>query len=111
MEQIIHFLSFWGHAAVGFLFAALATWTIHKYGTANRQQIVLIASLALTSLWGIAAVSDTPLGGYALLGETLRNLGWLGFMFFLLHSGEGKQQPRTINAIYISLLLVLLRLL
>lgn len=108
MEALLLSLSFWGHAAVGFSYAALAIWLFHKYGSNNRQQIVLIAALALTSLWGIASTVSGPLGQAALLAETARNFAWTGFMFFLLRSGEGKEQPRTINMIYIALVVVLL---
>ncbi len=108
MEMLFSSISFWGHAAVGFAYAALAIWLFHKYGSNNRQQIILIAAMALTSLWGITATIFGPLHQAALLAETARNLAWLGFMFFLLRSGEGKEQPRTINMIYIVLLVVLL---
>lgn len=108
MDAILPFLAFWGHAAVGFAYAALAIWLFHKYGSSNRQQIVLIAAMALTSLWGVMAMASGPMGQSALWAESARNFVWLGFMFFLLRSGEGKQQPRTINAIYIALLFVLL---
>ena len=108
MEAILSSISFWGHAAVGFAYAALAIWLFHKYGSNNRQQIILIAAMALTSLWGITATIFGPLNQIALLAETARNLAWLGFMYFLLRSGEGKEQPRTINMIYIVLLIVLL---
>lgn len=108
MEPILPFLSFWGHAAVGFGYASLAIWLFHKYGYGNRQQIVLICAMALTALWGIAAMASGPLSQGALWAESARNLAWLGFMFFLLRSGEGREQPRTINMIYIVLLVVLL---
>jgi putative PEP-CTERM system histidine kinase len=108
METALPFLSFWGHAAVGFAYACLAIWLYHKYGTGNRQQTVLICAMALTSMWGIAVTYAGPISIPAYWSETARNLGWLGFMFFLLHSGEGKQQPRTIDMIYVSLLLVVM---
>ncbi len=108
MDALLPFLAFWGHAAVGFVYAALAIWLVHKYGSINRQQVILIAAMALTSLWGIAATNSGPLSLPALWAESARNLAWLGFMFFLLRSGEGRQQPRTINIIYLVLLLVLL---
>lgn len=108
MDAVFPFIGFWGHAAVGFSYAALAIWLVHKYGSSNRQQIVMIGAMALTSLWGIAATVSGPLTLAALSAESARNLAWLGFMFFLLRSGEGKEQPRTINMIYLALLLVLL---
>ena len=108
MESLLPFLSFWGHSAVAFAYAALAIWVVHQYGWANRQQIVLIAAMALTAVWGLSATISGPVSNVALFAESARNLSWLGFMFFLLHSGDGKQQPRTINMIYLVLFLVLL---
>ncbi len=107
MEAALVFLSLWGHAAVGFAFAALAVWLFHKYGSVNRQQVILIAAMAFTSIWGIAAIAAGPYGFATICAESVRNLAWLGFMFSLLRSGEGRQQPRTINMIYLALLLVL----
>lgn len=93
-------LSFWGHASVGFLYAVLAIWVFHRYGHESRQQIILISALAITSMWGISCILTNPLDIIALTLETMRNLVWLSFMFFLLRSGEGRKQPRTINALY-----------
>lgn len=108
MGTVLPFLDFWGHAGVGFAYAALAIWLVHKYGSSRRQQIVMIGAMALTSVWGVAAMTAGPLSLAALSAESARNFAWLGFMFFLLRSGEGRQQPRTINMIYLALLLVLL---
>lgn len=107
MDFVSPLVSFWGHAAAGFAFAALAIWLVHKYGSVNRQQLFLIGAMALTSFWGVAATISGPLSLVALSAESARNFAWLGFMFFLLRSGEGRQQPRTINMIYLALLLVL----
>ncbi|TSB05390.1 PEP-CTERM system histidine kinase PrsK [Sphingorhabdus contaminans] len=105
---MLPFIGFWGHAAVAFAYAALAIWLLHKYGTRNRQQVMLIAAMALTALWGIISTVAGPLSLAALCAESARNLAWLCFMFFLLRSGEGREQPRTINMIYGVLLVVLL---
>jgi putative PEP-CTERM system histidine kinase len=108
MMELLSTLNFWGHAGVGFSYATLAIWAFHKYGTSNRQQIILIIALGLTSAWGIAVVAGGPLDIGAYITETMRNMAWLGFMFFLLRSGDGRQQPRTINTIYAVLALLLL---
>ncbi|WP_373473387.1 XrtA/PEP-CTERM system histidine kinase PrsK [Sphingorhabdus lacus] len=108
MEAVLPYIGFWGHAAVGFAYAALAIWLLHKYGSRNRQQVMLITAMALTALWGIISTVSGPLSLAALCAESARNLAWLCFMFFLLRSGEGREQPRTINMIYGVLLIVLL---
>jgi hypothetical protein len=50
MGTALALAGFWGHAAVGFLYAALAIWVFHQFGTRNRQQLSLIAALALTEI-------------------------------------------------------------
>lgn len=108
MNEALVFIGFWGHAAVGFLYAALAIWVFHQYGTTNRQQLALIAALSLTALWGVLTITDGPLASLAIWGEIGRNLGWLGFLYALLHSGESHKHPRTITMLYGALLLVLI---
>ena len=108
MDIFFSAISFWGHSATAFAYAVLAIWIVHKYGTTNRQQIVLNAALTITALWGLSSALMSPTEAVSLLAESLRNSAWLGFMFFLLRSGEGRAQPRTINMIYGVLAIVLL---
>jgi hypothetical protein len=108
MLEIISLVGFWGHAAAGFLFATLAIWIFQQYGSANRQQIMLIIALALTAAWGIITIITGPTGYGSPLFETLRNMGWLGFLYALLKSAGAAEQPRTIVMIYVALALVLL---
>ena len=108
MGAALALAGFWGHAAVGFLYAALAIWVFHQFGTRNRQQLSLISALALTAFWGVATVLAGPYSQWASFGETARNLGWLGFLFALLKSGESHKHPQTISMLYGALLLVLL---
>lgn len=108
MSALLPFLSFWGHAAVAFGYAAAAIWIVHRYGWSNRQQLALIAALGCTAAWGLLSVMGSPATTGALTAETVRNFAWLGFMFFLLRSGEGRAAPRTVNMIYAVLVIVLL---
>jgi putative PEP-CTERM system histidine kinase len=108
MLETFSLIGFWGHAAVGFLFAALAVWLFQQYGTANRQQVMLNTALALTAAWGVATIMAGPLTFVSQCAETLRNLGWLGFLYSLLKSGGENEQPRTILMTYVVLVLVLL---
>jgi putative PEP-CTERM system histidine kinase len=108
MIETFSLIGFWGHAAVGFLFAALSVWLFQQYGTSNRQQVMLVTALGLTSLWGIATILSGPTTFVTNIAETLRNLGWLGFLYALLKSAGSNEQPRTILMTYGVLLLVLL---
>ena len=108
MRDLLPLLSYWGYAAAAFAYAAIAIWLFHKYRFRNRQQAVLTTALAITSLWAFFAVVEGPASNLALVGETLRNLGWLSFMFVLLKSGSAEKQPRVLTVIYAILLIVLL---
>ena len=101
-------LGFWGHCAVGFFYAALAIWVFQQFGSKSRQQIALIGALAITALWGIATIVGGPGSLQASSGETLRNMGWLGFLYALLSNVEGNSHPRTIKMLYGALLLALI---
>lgn len=108
MSAIMASLGFWGHCAVGFFYAALAIWVFQQFGSKSRQQIALIGALAITSLWGIATIVGGPGSLLASSGETLRNMGWLGFLYALLSNVEGNSHPRTIKMLYGALLLALI---
>ncbi|MBK6706406.1 MAG: PEP-CTERM system histidine kinase PrsK [Sphingomonadales bacterium] len=108
MASALVWIGFWGHAAVGFLYAALAIWVFHQFGGKSRQQIALIAALSVTAFWGIVTIMGGPGSLLASSGETLRNMGWLGFLYALLSNGEGNAHPRTIKMLYGALFLALL---
>ncbi|HEX4874942.1 MAG TPA: XrtA/PEP-CTERM system histidine kinase PrsK [Sphingorhabdus sp.] len=108
MSAVMASLGFWGHCAVGFFYAALAIWVFQQFGSKSRQQIALIGALAITALWGIATIVGGPGSLLASSGETLRNMGWLGFLYALLSNVEGNSHPRTIKMLYGALLLALI---
>ena len=108
MIALLSSVSLWGHLTAGFAYTALAIWLIHQYSVKNRAQAHLICAMALTAMWAYVATFVGPFSLPAQMAETARNLAWLGFMFYLLRSSDGQQQPRTINMIYAALLFVLI---
>ncbi len=100
-------LGYWGHIAVAFLYAALAVWIFHRHGLSNKQQLFLLLGLSLTSAWGFVVSMMGVNNLFAYLAESVRNLGWLIFLYFLLRSGDGREQPKSLNYIYFSLTAVL----
>lgn len=107
MNALLSSVSLWGHVIAGFAYTALAIWLVHQYSAKNRAMAHLICAMALTAMWAYVATFVPPFSLPAQLAETGRNLAWLGFMFYLLRSSDGRQQPRTINMIYAALLFVL----
>lgn len=108
MIETLAFLGYWGHITVAFLYTSLAVWIFHRHGLSNKQQLFLLVALSLTAFWGFCVAFLGPNTISAYLAESARNLGWLGFLYFLLRSGEGKEQPTSINYIYASLVFVIL---
>ncbi len=108
MIEIISKLGFWGHSAAAFVYSALAVWTFHRHGWSNKQQIFLLIGLILTAIWGFVVISFGTGSVAAAQAESIRNIGWLGFLYFLLRSGEGREQPGSLNFIYLSLIIVIL---
>ena len=100
-------IGFWSHCGVGFLYAVLAIWLFQQFGLGNRQRSILIAALATTAVWGMTIFMFGPVSFPAMLAETARNCGWLGFLFALHRSVETAEQPRTTTLMYGALLLVL----
>ena len=107
MDAFLPAISFWGHASVGIIYTILAAWIWHKYGSSNRQQIMLLGALVATSVWGFLSTIEGPVSAAGLIGESIRNFMWIAFMYLLLRSGEGKNQPKTVNLIYLVLTIIL----
>ncbi len=107
IQELLDQFSLFGHAGAAATFTALAIWQWQRTTERTRLHLFLVMAVALTAFWGLAVAvegSFSPIGQFA---ETLRNGGWLIFMWQLLKSGEGRQEPRTINYIYLVLALVL----
>jgi putative PEP-CTERM system histidine kinase len=108
MDGLLASTSVWGHFVAGLAYTALAVWLVRRFDWKNRAQTLLIVAIALTALWGYCSAFAAPISLPAHIAETARNLAWMGFMFALMRSSEGQQQPRSINMIYAALLFVLL---
>lgn len=108
MDGLLASTSVWGHFVAGLAYTALAIWLVRRFQWTNRSQNLLIIAIALTAIWGYCTAFAAPISLSAQIAETGRNMAWIGFMFSLLRSSEGQQQPRSINMIYAALLFVLL---
>ena len=107
METLFINISVYGHAIAAALFGALAIWQFQRKTDRNATQWALIAASSLTSFWALSIAVEGPFSAISHFSETLRNVGWLGFMFALLRAGEGRDEPTTIKLIYGALAFVL----
>jgi putative PEP-CTERM system histidine kinase len=82
--------SFWSHALAATLFASLLIW---RLAAAARQpgHRLLLGAFALTACWAwLEAIA--PASAMAAFAETARNLVWVGLLYSLYASSEGRQQ-------------------
>ncbi|SIN87259.1 putative PEP-CTERM system histidine kinase [Parasphingorhabdus marina DSM 22363] len=107
MQLVLEQISVFGHGIAAALFAALAIWLFQRKSERNVTQVWLINAIAMTSFWALAVSVEGALSPMASFAESLRNIGWLAFMFALLRTGEGRDEPRTVMYIYAALMLIL----
>lgn len=108
MEIVLGHISTFGHGIAAVLFGALAIWQFQRKVERNEKQIWLVIAILLTSFWALSVAVEGGMSPIAHFAETLRNFGWLAFMFTLLRTGEGRDEPKTVNSIYVTLAFVLL---
>ncbi|WP_373490567.1 XrtA/PEP-CTERM system histidine kinase PrsK [Parasphingorhabdus sp.] len=108
MVTLLDYISLFGHGIAAALFGALAIWQFQRKVERNEKHLWLISAIALTSFWALSIAVEGHLSPISRFAETLRNFGWLGFMFTLLRAGEGRDEPKTVNIIYAALTFVLL---
>ena len=107
MGSLLGYISTFGHGVAAILFGALAIWQFQRKVERNHQHIWLVIAITLTSFWALSVAVEgfrSPISHFA---ESLRNFGWLAFMFILLRAGEGRDEPKTVNSIYVALAFVL----
>ena len=83
-------ISFWSHALAATMFASLLVWRLFA-GARQPGHRLLLGAFALTACWAwISAIE--PFGTLARYAETARNLVWVGLLYSLYASSEGRQQ-------------------
>jgi putative PEP-CTERM system histidine kinase len=98
-------IGIWSHAVAAGLFALLAAWQARR-GAGGVQVVALIGALALSAVWAFAAAAAGPWSAMAQMAETLRNLGWLAFMFLLLRQARRGDETFGVNMIYLTVALL-----
>jgi putative PEP-CTERM system histidine kinase len=84
----------------GAVFVVLGIWSVGRDGASMRQRFALAAALVATGLWaGFAGIFPAASAASAIL-ETLRDAGWLAYMW-LVSSALGKEHfPRAVRLVY-----------
>ncbi|TGX54964.1 PEP-CTERM system histidine kinase PrsK [Sphingomonas gei] len=92
-------LILWSHAFAALLFGGLTVWTI-RASAGGLPRRPLGAALALTALWALAVAGIGAGEMVTRLFETLRNLGWLGFMVTLHRRDANVRPPLALGTVY-----------
>jgi putative PEP-CTERM system histidine kinase len=92
-------LILWSHALAALLFGGLALWTV-RGAASGLPRRPLAAALALTSLWALAVAGIGAGDMVTRIFETLRNLGWLGFMVTLHRRDANVRPPLALGTVY-----------
>ena len=89
-------LGIWSHSLAALLFAGVGLWQAqHWQNRAARAVIVACMSMAVWA--GTVAVTDVS-APIAQLGESMRNLAWLSFLYALLR--RGGTEHRALGGLY-----------
>ena len=89
----------WSHALAALLFAGLAVSKLAD-GAASVPRAAFLVALGLTALWALATAGIGSGETVTWVAESLRNLGWLGFMFALVRRDAGERRDRAVKTIY-----------
>ncbi len=91
--------SLWGHAACAILFAALAFWALGRSWQGHITRVTALAT-ALTVGWALTSSFETPTSIHSQVSESLRNGGWLFFMFYLWRQGGRTDKHFSLTMLY-----------
>jgi len=89
----------WSHAVAAALYAALAVWQLRRRPRGAQLRLLALA-FAVTALWALIVAMLGPQALAARLGESGRNLAWLGFMLVLLTRAQEEGRRHAVVVLY-----------
>jgi putative PEP-CTERM system histidine kinase len=96
---LLSMVSLWGHAVCAILFAALAFWALGRSWQGHITRVTALAT-ALTVGWALTVSMDGPNTIQSQVTESLRNGGWLFFMYYLWQQGERSEKHFSLTMLY-----------
>jgi putative PEP-CTERM system histidine kinase len=104
--NVVETLALWSHATAAALFGSLMIWTGRQAINDHRRASMSLACAA-TAFWALTVALAGRAGYAAQIGEAVRNLGWLGYMYVLWRQAGGAERAITLVALYITLAVVI----
>ncbi|MFC3579617.1 XrtA/PEP-CTERM system histidine kinase PrsK [Sphingomonas hylomeconis] len=100
-------VTLWGHALAALLFCMIALSQLRDASTA-LPRLTFVVALVATALWALAVAGIDARDVTARVAESIRNLGWLAFMYALLRRERVVPYAGVIAAVYAVVVLILL---
>jgi putative PEP-CTERM system histidine kinase len=97
---MVEALGIWSHALAATMFVALALWQ-SRAPTWTPAQGAFAGALAGTAFWALVVALSEPASIAAALAESLRNLGWLGWLFALLREGARDSRRVALSMLFV----------
>lgn len=106
MPGIWSLVGIWGQSAAAVLMAMVAVWLVRRLrrqqpGRPTGGDVALLCAVLATGLWSFSVAAIGAGSWIATIAETIRNLGWLAFLFLLVRSA--RSQPSSLVAVYLTL--------
>src|SRR5687768_7638642 len=99
-------LGFWSHALAGVLYAFLALWQLHGWGSDPRSRR-LSAAFGATAAWAVASAVLGSQHMVPLLLSCARTFVFLSFMYALLQTARSDNQQRAVKVVYFTVAAVI----
>jgi putative PEP-CTERM system histidine kinase len=100
-------ISLWSHATAAALFGVLMI-VCGREAFYDHRRFAMPIACAATAFWALTVAFAGRTGYAAHIGQAVRNLGWLGYMYALWRQGGGTQRAITLIALYLTLAVVIL---
>ncbi len=105
--SMLESISLWSHAVAAALFGSLMIWT-GRQAISDRQRLAMPLACAGTAFWALTVALAGNNDFAVPIGEAVRNLGWLGYMYALWRQGSGAGRNISLIILYIILAIVVL---
>lgn len=92
----------WMHLAAAVCCSALAIWCLRMRASHQTRNAAVVALVA-TAFWSVVSAVLMPLSGWAMLAESLRNLGWIWVLYRLFATDGRDESAQPVRPVLITL--------
>ncbi|HEY0626155.1 MAG TPA: XrtA/PEP-CTERM system histidine kinase PrsK [Allosphingosinicella sp.] len=92
-------IGLWSHSLAAALYGALAVWQ-PRMAKADASRRPLGVAFAAMTAWALAHALFEPQTIWAAVGESIRNLAFLTFMYGIIGTGADDERQRAVKLVY-----------